>query len=154
VLEWLSNSALAGTLAVSQRLYIFANAAHILSVSVLVGAIVPLDLRILGLFKSFPLSVLGPFLSRASIVGVVLSIATGLVLFTANAVEYAANPAFLTKIGLLAVGVANAAFLHASPRWRQAVLSGSAPLAIKLAAAVSLTMWISAVVAGRWIGFL
>lgn len=154
MLEWLSNSAVAEALTASQRLYIFANAAHILSIALLVGAILPLDLRILGLFRSFPLHVLGPFLSRASMVGVFLAISTGLVLFTANAIEYSQNPALLTKLGLLAAGIVNAVLLHAGPGWRQAVRNGAASLPIKLSAAASLTIWTSAVVAGRWIGFL
>ena len=47
--SWLQQSATA---------YLFVNAAHILGVAVLLGAILPLDLRLLGLFRQFPIEVL------------------------------------------------------------------------------------------------
>ncbi|MEF0939670.1 DUF6644 family protein [Rhizobium sp. BR 362] len=154
ILEWIGGLALAHHLKRSALLYMAVNAAHILAIASLIGAILPLDLRILGLFRSFPLTVLGPFLSRAASVGVVAAIMTGLCLFTVRPVEYAGNPAFLCKIGLLAFGVVNALLLHASPEWRRAVSHGVASFRVKLSAAISFFIWIGALVAGRWIGFL
>jgi hypothetical protein len=153
-LEWLTGSPVAQALTASPTLYIFANAAHILSIGLLIGSIVPLDLRILGLFRRTSLQVLGPFLSGAAMVGVSLAISTGLVLFTVKADEYALNPAFLTKMGLLAAGLTNAALLHGVAPWARAPQSGEAPLSIKFMAGASLAIWISALIAGRWIGFL
>ncbi len=154
MLEWLSETALARALITRPTLYIFANAAHILSIGVLAGSIILLDLRILGLFREPRLSVLGPFLARSAMVGVVLSIVTGFIIFSVDAVEYAANPAFLTKLGLLVAGIANALALHASPGWRVALDSNEAPVPTRIGAALSILIWISAIVAGRWIGFI
>jgi predicted membrane-bound mannosyltransferase len=154
ILEWIGGLALAHHLKRSALLYMAVNAAHILAIASLIGAILPLDLRILGLFRSFPLAVLGPFLSRAASVGVVAAVVTGLCLFTVRPVEYAGNPAFLCKIGLLAFGVLNALLLHASPDWRRAISLGVASFRVKLSAAISFFIWIGALVAGRWIGFL
>lgn len=58
------------------------------------------------------------------------------------------------KMGLLALGVVNAALLHTVAPWQAALLSGQAPRSIKFMAGVSLAVWIAAVIAGRWIGFL
>lgn len=154
MLEWLSETALARALITRPTLYIFANAAHIFSIGLLAGSIISLDLRILGLFREPRLSVLGPFLARSAMVGVVLSIVTGFIIFSVNAVEYAANPAFLTKLGLLVAGIANALALHASPGWRVALDSDKAPVPTRIGAALSILIWISAIVAGRWIGFI
>lgn len=154
MLEWLSDSAVARALTASATLYIFANAAHILSIGLLVGSIIPLDLRILGLFGKAPLGVLGPFLSRTAMVGVALSIVTGAILFSVNAVEYAANPAFLTKLALLAIGIVNAVVLHARSDWRAALEGNDVPISVKLSAGASIAIWLSALVAGRWIGFI
>jgi hypothetical protein len=154
ILEWIGGLALAHHLKRSASLYMAVNAAHILAIASLIGAILPLDLRLLGLFRSFPLAVLGPFLSRAAAVGVVAAVMTGFCLFTVRPVEYAGNPAFLCKIGLLAFGVFNALLLHASPEWQRAVSLGVASFRVKLSAAISFSIWIGALVAGRWIGFL
>lgn len=154
VLEWLTDTAVARALTASATLYIFANAAHIFSVGLLVGSIIPLDLRILGLFGKTPLGVLGPFLSRTAMAGAALSIVTGTILFSVNAVEYAANPAFLTKLALLAVGIVNAVVLHARSAWRVALEGREVPISVKLTAGVSIAIWLSALVAGRWIGFI
>ncbi|MDB5796145.1 MAG: hypothetical protein JWP36_47 [Paucimonas sp.] len=152
--EWLSGSSLAQALAAYPTLYIFVNAAHIVSIGLVVGSILPLDLRVLGLFRGFPLGVLGPFLSRTAMVGVALAALTGITLFTAKAPEYAHNPAFQTKMALLLAGIANALLLHANPAWRLALQTGQASASVKAAAGFSLLGWIATLVAGRWIGFL
>lgn len=46
--------------------YLLVSAAHILGIGLLVGAILPLDLRLLGLLRAAPLAVLAPFLTRVA----------------------------------------------------------------------------------------
>jgi hypothetical protein len=145
VAAWLRESAIA---------YPLLNAAHIASIGLLLGAIVTLDLRLLGAFRSHPLAHLGPPLRRVASVGLGLAVTTGLLLFTTRPVTYAENPAFQIKLGLLALGVLNVVALHRTGHWRRA-LDGAGPQGpARTAAAVSLLVWTGAVVAGRWIGFL
>ncbi|OHV85634.1 DUF6644 family protein [Ensifer sp. LCM 4579] len=153
-LEWIEGLPFAVALRRSATLYIFVNAAHILSIGIIIGAILPLDLRLLGAIRAVPVAVIGPFLSRAAAVGVALAIATGFCLFSVNPLEYAGNAAFLTKMSLLALGVANASLLHLTPQWRAAVKGGPLSLRVRLSGLLSLAIWTGAVVAGRWIGFL
>jgi hypothetical protein len=138
----------------SATLYLFVNAAHILSIGLLVGTILPLDLRLLGFFGNVPVSVVGPFLSRMAAAGLFLAIVTGFCLFSVRPVAYVGNIAFLTKIALLCFGVADALLLHLHPQWRAAIEGGSLSMRVRIAAFVSLSVWIGAVLAGRWIGFL
>ncbi len=154
VLAWIGTLPFALAIRHSATLYIFVNAAHILSIGIIIGAILPLDLRLIGLIRAVPVEVIGPFLSRAAAVGVALAIVTGFCLFSVNPFEYAGNAAFLTKITLLALGVANAALLHLTPQWRVAVKGGPLSLRVRLSALLSLMIWTGAVIAGRWIGFL
>ena len=74
---WLASWPGAVLLQRSGTAYLLVNAAHILGVGLLVGAILPLDLRLLGFFRGVPLQVVGPFLSRAAATGLVLALATG-----------------------------------------------------------------------------
>ncbi|WP_018239077.1 DUF6644 family protein [Ensifer sp. BR816] len=154
VLAWIGTLPFALAIRRSATLYIFVNAAHILSFGILIGAILPLDLRLIGFFRKVPVAVVGPYLSHAAAVGVALTIVTGFGLFSVNPLEYAENPAFLTKVTLLALGVTNAALLHLTPQWRAAVKGGPISLRVRLSALLSIMVWTGAVVAGRWIGFL
>ncbi|WP_455272375.1 DUF2214 domain-containing protein [Rhizobium herbae] len=154
LLAWIAAWPVAVALRGSATLYLFVNAAHILSIGLLVGAIVPLDLRLLGFFGNVPVSMVGPFLARMAATGLLLAIVTGICLFSVRPVAYATNIAFLTKVALVCFGIANALLLHLHPHWSAAIAGGPLSIRVRFAAFVSLTVWIGAVLAGRWIGFL
>ncbi|KFC75959.1 hypothetical protein FG93_00099 [Bosea sp. LC85] len=134
--------------------YLLVNAAHILGVGLLVGAIIPLDLRLVGVLRASPLYILGPFLSRAAAFGLILALATGAWLFTVKPAEYVANPAFIWKMGLIVLALANVGLQHRGKAFDQALASNQPPTRVRLIAFSSLALWISALVAGRWIGFV
>jgi hypothetical protein len=154
ILDWLEALPLAAWLRRSTIAYPLVNAAHILGIGLILGAILPLDLRLMGVFRAAPLPVIGPFLSRAAAVGVALALVTGALLFLVKPAEYLANPAFLAKLGLLALALANVALIHLGAGWRQAVTGRGVAPALRLSAAASMLLWLGALVAGRWIGFL
>ena len=138
----------------SSTLYLFVNAAHILGIGLILGPILALDARMLGWAKTVPLSILGPFLSGAAKLGVVVAVLTGIVLFSVRPGDYADNPAFLSKIGLVLVAVANAVAVDRSRAWRDAIATNEIAARLRVQAAASAGLWIAALVAGRWIGFL
>ena len=133
--------------------YLFVNAAHILGIGLLVGAVLPLDLRLLGCFRNVPLAVIGSFLMRAAAFGLALALATGFWLFTVKPDEYLANEAFLWKLGLLVLAIANIGLQHAGG-YRRALANGTVTGAMRFRAAASATLWLATLLAGRWIGFL
>jgi len=134
--------------------YASLNALHIFSLGLVVGSIVTLDLRMLGMFRSFPLSTLAPPLTRVAAAGLYLAIVSGFLLFSVRPLAYAANPAFLAKISLVGFGVINALALRSSYGWRLALDDEEVPDSVRAAALRSLLIWAGAVFAGRWIGFL
>lgn len=133
--------------------YLLVNASHILGIALLIGAILPLDLRLLGIFRSVPVAILAPVLSRMAGIGLGLALVTGAWLFTVRPVEYARNAAFLWKLGLLALALANIALQHRSAAYARA-LAGEITAAVRWRAGASITLWLSVLLAGRWIGFL
>lgn len=137
---WLQQSATA---------YLFVNAAHILGIGLLLGAILPLDLRLLGFFRRFPVEVLGPFLVRCAAAGLALALLTGAWLFSVKPGEYLENVAFRWKLLLLALALANVCLQH----WGSKGALGTSP-AVRASAGLSLCLWLSTLVAGRWIGFV
>ncbi len=154
LLAAIAQTPLARALTASSTLYLLVNAAHILAIGMLFGAILALDLRLLGFARSVPLVPIAPYLSRLAGAGVLLAMITGLCLFSVRPVEYARNPAFLAKLALVLLGLANVALAHLGGGWK-AVLAGEQPgIATRAGATLSILLWIGAVIAGRWIGFL
>jgi hypothetical protein len=155
-MEWLAVLAapLGQTLIRWPVLYIFANAGHILSLAMLIGATVILDLRLLGAFAGLPIGETARILSRVAAIALASAILTGAFLFSVQPLDYAANTAFLTKLGLVALGALNALSVRRSEGWKAALAGAPPSRGLRLAAVLSLVIWVAAVLAGRWIGFL
>lgn len=160
VVEWLAGAvgaALAwpgGLLRSSAIAYPLVNAAHILAIGLLLGAIVTLDLRLLGAFRGVPLPHLAAPLTRVAGWGLAAALATGVLLFSVSPGAYLGNLAFQIKLALVLAGTLNALALHRGAPWRRALAEGSTGAALRVAALLSLLLWTLAVLAGRWIGFL
>jgi hypothetical protein len=86
---------IAQTLRVSRWGYVAVNAAHILGIALLVGAIVPLHLRFLGMWRSVSRQVLIRVLVPIAATGLGLAVVAGILLFSVRAGEYA-NVGFFT----------------------------------------------------------
>jgi hypothetical protein len=154
LVEWIGSWPGAILLNRSGTAYPLVNAAHILSVGLLIGGILPLDLRLIGVLRGAPLATIGPFLSRSAAIGLGLAMITGLWLFSVKPRDYLANDAFLWKMALLAVALANIAVQHHNHHFRTALAGGAVHASVRVVAGCSAVLWISVLVAGRWIGFL
>ena len=149
----LAETPIARALILSPTFYLLVNAAHILGIAIMFGAILALDLRLLGFAPAVPLAAAAPYLKKLAASGLLIAILTGFCLFSVRPVEYAGNPAFLAKLGLVALGLLNVAVQHSSGI-RRAIFTGNISAAVRLSAILSIVIWISAVIAGRWIGFM
>lgn len=112
MIDALADSSLAAALRGSATLYLVVNATHILGIALLVGAIIPLDLRLAGAFPRTPIPAIAPLLRGMAVGGLALAALSGAILFTANPVEYLANPAFRLPCSM--------------PRWSPAAPHGHA----------------------------
>lgn len=138
----------------SDTAYLCVNAAHIAGLGLLLGAIVPLDLRLAGLWRQLPLLVLFPLLSRTAATGLSLALLTGLWLFSVRPADYVGNPAFQYKLGLLVLALGNIAWQHSSPALVRCLRTEVLPLGLRLRALASTLLWLAVLLAGRWIGFV
>lgn len=135
--------------------YPLVNAGHVLGVALLVGAIVPLDLRLLGAWRSLPLGPLWTVLTRTAAAGLVLAVLCGGLLFTTRATEYAASGLFLAKMTLVLLATLNALALRRAG-FDLAGVHGAAdklPPRIRLGAAFSLVAWLTVLGLGRLVGY-
>ncbi|WPZ36331.1 DUF2214 domain-containing protein [Thalassobaculum sp. OXR-137] len=150
LLSALAASEAATALRFSRWSYAAANTAHVLGVAVLVGGILPLDLRLLGLWPRVEAGGLVRVLVPMAAAGLGLAVISGFLLFVVRPLDYAGNTAFLTKIGLISVGAASALSAHAVwGRWLERA-GGSVRARV---GAVSMLCWIGALIAGRMIAF-
>lgn len=154
MLDWIAALPLAAFLRGSGTAYLSVNAAHILGIALLVGSVLPLDLRLAGAFGRVPLAVIAPFLRGVAMLGAALAVVTGAALFSVNPAEYVTNPAFRVKLALLVLALANAALAGHPALWARAMSAGQAPPLLRGLALLSAVLWLSVLLAGRWIGFL
>ena len=125
------------------------NALHIVGIALLFGAIAALDLRLLGWRRSAgPAEAFTLLLVPVAIAGLLIAIPSGLLMFATDARAYAASPLFQAKIILVTLGIGNALWLRAAEK------RGSAsPSRAAFAAALSIPLWLGAILLGRMVGY-
>jgi hypothetical protein len=129
---------------------------HILSVAAIMGSIVLVDLRVLGL--ALPSQTTGELTRRLlpwTWGALPLLALSGFVFVLARPQSYFANPVFRLKFAMLLPAIALAlAFQRAGARdpqfWDRSALHRSAA---KLVALSSLCLWVGVVMAGQWIAY-
>ena len=152
----LEATAFAASLRNSVWSYPLVNAAHIFGVALLVGSIVPLDLRLLGAWRSVPLAPLWRVLTRSAGIGLVLAIVFGTLLFITRATEYVASNLFIAKMFVVAVGTANVLTLRILPSAQTSEIASPhapPPVPLRLVAGISLGTWLTALTLGRLVGY-
>jgi hypothetical protein len=155
-LVWLETTRLAALMRQSLWLYPIVEIVHILGLSVLVGAALLFDLRLLGLARRLPASGLAAHLLGWARASLVLIVPSGLLMFAAHATEMAENPAFRLKLALIAAAGLNAALFH---RYVFRSVDGwdvgkPAPAPAKAAAVLSLLLWTGVIACGRLLAYL
>lgn len=130
-------------------------ALHAVGLAVVVGIFSMRDLRLLGLFPGVPVTVFLP-LGKLGWAGFVVNAVSGVLLFTSQAVTFVGNTAFLLKIGFIVSGMVMAGIIQS--RLRRELASATGPAVIsnstRAIAALSLSLWAGAIIAGRLIAYI
>jgi hypothetical protein len=149
--EWCEATALGRVVNQSAWLFPAIEAVHLLGLAVLGGALLIVDLRMLGLgLKRQEIGEVAGA-ARPWLVGAVTVMAlTGIPLFLSEAVKCYYNPAFWVKITTLPI-----ALIFAFTVRQQVARSHGlvASLRSRVVGAASLGLWLTVAAAGRWIGF-
>ena len=146
----LEGTALAQTLRDSRWIYAALNTTHIFAIALLIGAVLPLNLRLLGVWRGVSRAAVVRVLAPVAASGLILALLTGPLLFSVRAREYSSVEFLQLKLVFIAVGVLSALalcrahgfLLEEAPRTR---LIGHAIL--------STVCWLGALVCGRLIAF-
>jgi hypothetical protein len=136
--------------------YAIVNLTHLLGISSLFGAILVMDLRLLGCWRRVPLAPVAAATTPVGMAGFAVAVSSGIALLSANATEYIGNPFLLIKFPAIALGFLNVALLMRSRAWRaraERELSRAETRQLAIMGGVSLCSWLTAVAAGRMIGY-
>jgi hypothetical protein len=156
LLKSLEMSGLASAIRNSLYWFPLLESVHVMALAVLFGTIAVVDLRILGLAsrgRSF--HQVASDAIKWTWIGFVVVAITGALMFITNARVYADNGFFRAKLILLALAGMNMCYFEftagrQSHRWDA---EPSGPLGAKVAATLSLLLWISVIAMGRAVGF-
>lgn len=136
--------------------YAVLNLFHILGVSTLFGSVLILDLRLMRVTRRVAIDALARISVPLAKTGFVLAAATGVTMLCTNATEYIGNPFLLIKFPAIAVGLINVAIVSRLPAWRasrERELTSGEGRQLAVMGGISLASWITAVAAGRMIGY-
>lgn len=137
----------------------FCETLHFMGMVLLMGTVGLFDLRLLGLAQGLPAAAFNRLIPWG-LFGFAVNGVTGLLFVAGNQFaveEYARNPAFQWKLALMLVAGGNAAVFYVSGLSRrvEALSPGqNAPVAGKVIAAASLSLWTGVIAFGRLLPYL
>jgi hypothetical protein len=149
--RWSQNTALGTVVRKSDDLFPITEVIHLFGLTLLLGTVIAMNLRLLGFGASARLDAAqGQGEARIFWPAFGVTVVTGTVLFLAEPLKCYNNAAFLAKMALLLVALLFHVTLH---RWirRSADIPAAAGRAV---AVLSLALWFAVGVAGRFIGFI
>ena len=150
--DWCENAGVGQAIRISTWLVPVIEGIHLLGLCVIGGAILLVDMRLLGLgLRRQPIAELARD-SRPFLLGsLAVMLVTGLLLFSSEAVKCYYSPAFWFKMTSLMLAVIFTFTVH--QRVTQADDAHIGPIKGKLVALISLALWSGVGWGGRWIGF-
>ncbi len=153
--SWLENLSFPTEIRESPWLFPTLETVHVFALVFVIGSIMKVDLRLLGLgSKERPFTEVAEESLPWTWSAFALAAAAGSLLFASKAVTYYGNIPFRLKMLCLVLAALNMAAFHLlATRQLAAWDHGKPPLAARLAGGASLSLWLAIVAAGRWIGF-
>ena len=132
------------------------NAVHIIAVAMVFGTIFIVDLRLLGVAsRNRAFTKVATDLLKWTWIGFALAVVTGLLLFAANATTFYSNTQFWFKMGALALAGINMfvfelVIIRNVEEWDT---DGTPPVQARISGLLSIGLWCTVIVFGRWIGY-
>src|SRR5882724_9447184 len=119
-MAWLQGSAVGHAMRESGVwIYGIVNLIHILGVASFFGAVLVLDLRLLGLWRKVGLPAVSEPAVPVATMGLVVAVISGVCLLATKATEYVGNPFIYIKFPAIGVGILNVVALNSLSAWKQ-----------------------------------
>lgn len=128
---------------------------HFIGLSLLLGAILVVDLRLAGFLRGIDLAAAKRFLPW-SVVGFALNLVSGSLFFLGDPGRYAINVGFQVKMLLVAIAGLNALYflVRLAPRMEAWASGGETPVEARAIAWISLVAWFGVLLLGRLIPYI
>ena len=150
--QWCESSALIVAMRSSKWVFPLIESAHLMGLALIGGAVLLVDLRLLGLgLRRHPVAQVAAEAERWFVISLCVMLPTGFLLFMASAVKCYYLPAFWVKMTALALVLAFTFTVR-----RRAIRAGTpavSPSRDKMVALTSLLLWATVAIAGRFVGF-
>lgn len=151
----IEQSAIGVAMRSSPLLYPAANVAHILGLMLFFSAVATMDAKILGALPRVPAGCVLRTGRPLAVGGFLIQAASGFLLFAADAVAIAGNPAFRLKMLMVLLGLTNVVVLECVyGRRLRAAIPMAPPLGARVCAGLSLASWAATATLGRLIAYL
>jgi hypothetical protein len=150
----LQDSGFAAAVRGGANIYPLINVLHVLAVGLIIGSILALDFRILGFVKSVSAADASRLLTPFTVAGLLIAIPSGFALYASDAVSLSKNNLMLTKLALVALGIANALLFRKLWNARLERWEPDVPGFGRVQAVLSIAIWITVPVLGRLIAYL
>ncbi|MFT4114911.1 DUF6644 family protein [Silvibacterium sp.] len=150
---FLAHSALGRYMQTSQWAFAIVEMVHLLALAALGGSVLLTDLRLMGfILKDQSAEMVGRQLGRILLISLTVMILSGIGLLSEEAMKCYFSPAFRWKMALL---VASVIFYFTAHRWavRRARIRVTR-FSERVAALISMSLWLGVGIAGRVIGLL
>lgn len=154
--HWFDAQAWSTALHESLYMYSWIETTHVLTLTVFLGMLFVIDLKILGMiFPTVPASLIAERLDKPMILGFAVMVITGLLLYYAIPVRTTQSVWFRIKVVLMVAAGINALLFRNRMRDADASWDGvtAAPKRLKVGAGLSLALWAGVVVTGRSIAY-
>jgi hypothetical protein len=150
--QWVAATPLSQAISNSQWAFAAIESTHLLALSVIGGAVLIVDLRLLGFgIRSQRIAEVARDAQPWLIGSLLVMLVTGVLLATSEPIKCYYSTPFRVKMLCLALGT-----IFAFTVRRRVTLAGEGrvrPLWLKLVGLVSLSLWFGVGAGGRWIGF-
>ena len=150
--QWVSTTAVGQAISQSPWEFAAIESVHLLALAVIGGAVLMLDLRLLGLgLRDQPIDRVAREAHPWLVSSLLVMLVTGVLLFSSEPIKCYQSTAFWVKMSSLLL-----AMIFAFTVRTKVALAGEGrvkPVWLKVVAVVSLTLWFGVGAGGRWIGF-
>ena len=155
IVVYLKSTALSQTISMSPVIWPVSETLHFIGLALLIGGAGLIDLRLMGLFKSIPVSAVMQLRKWAAL-GIVINVITGAIFFIGAPDQYINNSAWYGKLLFLFVAFINIALFETTQGKKMLTLAAGqdTPTSFKVAGAVSMGSWLMVLYFGRMLPFI
>jgi uncharacterized protein DUF6644 len=155
ILFWIETSALGQLMRESDWLFPMAEILHFVGLSLLIGPLMVVDLRLVGFLRNISFEAVYKLLPL-SLVGFGINMLTGVLFCFSDPFRYYPNIAFRMKMGLVLLAGLNVLWFKFAvlPKTIHMSAEEKANVIAKIVAVLSLLIWFAVIVLGRMIPYL